>query len=696
MTDGRAISTSLVCLLARTSACSCRAHAGRSASRRSVRRAGTALCTALGIALAASAAPAQTTESAPPTAPALTPEQVPWPIALGMRTAALERSWPIVDQVVLVPDGATYLDEISRWSEAARWPVLFEDDLYAPLFVRGFEPKRVVRRASVGALAADRATRESLMRLAAADAISDGATDIVAAAGKRGFAPSMVIVSDATDTAWPAAVALAAGRGAPIRFTSARYGMPGEMLEARAFERLADEVESAAAATGLPWKDLGDAIDAFVICAFFGDKCDPALDASLRLEIPSGPFPTAPGQPLSTVNALGRHADGRFWAMGSGIFGSEARAAYTAMSSLFAPRKSAWLVNGYSDGPGWRDYAVEPAKESFDKSGLPSQVWSKDAARLSSWRMLLMGGFGGDALIVNSHGTATQFGLYGETTAGVGDVPLFDRPAMVHFLHSFSLEYSGSRDTVGGRFLDHGAYAYFGSVYEPLLNAFVTPKLLADRSAFLVPFLISSRVVEGSFARPWRTSAYGDPLALLAPPERIGLTRVAPPDDGVESLASRAAAGLGRFRDAKDTVALVSAMKDLELLGDDAKLVALWSVAKETDASPDAAPHALGALFRARKLDEFAVAFAQTARPNDWQRDMLWHLATPRLGALDDARIAALLGRNARGPDRSLDLANLKPAALRLLGRDGWNAICDAASRDTTEAVYRSRVESVR
>jgi hypothetical protein len=75
---------------------------------------------------------------------------------------------------------------------------------------------------------------------------------------------------------------------------------------------------------------------------------------------------------------------------------------------------------------------------------------------------------------------------------------------------------------------------------------------------------------------------------------------------------------------------------------------------------------------------------------------MLWHLATPRLGALGDARIAALLGRNARGPDRSLDLANLKPAALRLLGRDGWNAICDAASRDTTEAVYRSRVESVR
>ena len=57
--------------------------------------------------------------------------QVPWPVQLGYRTAALERSWPIVNQVVLVPDGRTYLDEISKWSESARWPVLIEDDLYA-------------------------------------------------------------------------------------------------------------------------------------------------------------------------------------------------------------------------------------------------------------------------------------------------------------------------------------------------------------------------------------------------------------------------------------------------------------------------------------------------------------------------------------------------------------------------------------
>ena len=44
---------------------------------------------------------------------------------LGSRAAQMQRALPIVHQVVLVPDEATYLDEISRWSPEARWPVLF-------------------------------------------------------------------------------------------------------------------------------------------------------------------------------------------------------------------------------------------------------------------------------------------------------------------------------------------------------------------------------------------------------------------------------------------------------------------------------------------------------------------------------------------------------------------------------------------
>ena len=94
----------------------------------------------LPILLCSSLACGQDAQAQQPPAQAAPLQQLPWPIQLGYRTAALERSWPVADQVVLVPDGRTYLDELAKWNEHARWPVLIEDDFYTPLFVRGFAP----------------------------------------------------------------------------------------------------------------------------------------------------------------------------------------------------------------------------------------------------------------------------------------------------------------------------------------------------------------------------------------------------------------------------------------------------------------------------------------------------------------------------------------------------------------------------
>lgn len=620
--------------------------------------------------------------------------QAPWPVQLGYRTMALERSWPIVDQVVLVPDGRTYLDEIAKWSESARWPVLFEDDLYAPLFVRGFEPARVIRRASVGALPEDRTERERLIVRSAADAIADGSVDIIGACMKRGVPPSMVVLAHAGDPAWTAAAALAAGRCAALHFSSETYGVPSGTLDDARFRVLANELEVAADRTGLPWKGLGDAIDAFVVCRDIPWKATPELPAGSRIEITAGPFPTKPGQPVSTLDALARHPDGAWWAMGAGIFGTEARAAYVAMSALFMPRKSAWMVHTYDGGDPWQKYDMASAAEELEKQGFSVQTWSRDRASLDAWRLLLMGGFGCDALLVNSHGVSTQFGLSGGGTANVGDVPVFDRPAMVHFLHSFSLENANVDDSVGGRFIEHGAYAYFGSVYEPLLPAFVPPSLLVARTGAAIPFLVSARNLEGVFARPWRTAGYGDPLTLLASPEKIGARRVAPPDDGAPSLRANAAAALVRARDLNDGAAMGEAIRDLELSGADDAVLQAWTLALAGEHASTAAPHALGALFRARDIERYPVAFLKCATKGRLAREMLWQLFLPRLGSIDDRRIVALLGKFPRGRDPSGDLEMLRPAALRVLGRDGWSAILDAAVRETPGA--RTRIESLR
>lgn len=622
--------------------------------------------------------------------------ETPWPIVLGQRAAALERDWPIVNQVVLVPDGRTYLDEIAKWSPAGRWPVLIEESNFTPMFVRAFAPDRVVRRESVGAMPADRAEREKLIATSAAEAISDGFADVIAAAAKRGVMPSMVVIASADDPAWTAAAALAAGRCAPIYFTSEPYGTPDDTMDAARFKALSAELERAAERTGLGWKGLGDAIDAFVVCRDIAWKCDPELAPGLKIEIPSGPFPTAPGQPVSTLNTLGRHQDGVWWAIGSGIFGSEQRSAYVAMCSLFAPRRTAWLTNAYESGPGWSAYEVGPAATKFERQGFATQSWSKEQNTLDAWRRTLMGGFDCDVLVANSHGISTQFGLFGGGTATVGDVPLFDRPTAVHFLHSFSLQFPTNPTTVGGAFLAHGAYAYYGSVYEPLLPAFATPELIAERSGYLVPFAVSTRVFEGSFARPWRTASYGDPLMILATPERLGVRRVAPPADGAVDLKQEAAANLKRFRDDSDTLAIAKAMRDLELLGSDEKVIKLWALAKDLDTAPVAAGFVLGPMFRARDLDALVGAYAACKVTPPKARDMLWQLATPRLNTLSNAHLVALLSRDPRGPDPSVDLALLRPTGLRVLGRDAWARVISDAEAVIADETIRARVSALR
>ena len=111
--------------------------------------------------LLVAAALAQAAAPAPPMPQAAGPagqqapsdaQQIPWPITLGLRVVQVPMRVPVVNRVVIVPDESTYLDEISRWSLAGRWPVLIEDSFFTPMFVRAFKPESVVRRAAAAPL----------------------------------------------------------------------------------------------------------------------------------------------------------------------------------------------------------------------------------------------------------------------------------------------------------------------------------------------------------------------------------------------------------------------------------------------------------------------------------------------------------------------------------------------------------------
>src|SRR5690606_9711207 len=84
--------------------------------------------------------------------PTDTPEDVPaaWAVRLGQRSLQVQCAFPLIDRVVLVPDAATYLDELSKWSPQGRWPVLIEDARLSAMFIRRFQPAEVIRRDTIG------------------------------------------------------------------------------------------------------------------------------------------------------------------------------------------------------------------------------------------------------------------------------------------------------------------------------------------------------------------------------------------------------------------------------------------------------------------------------------------------------------------------------------------------------------------
>jgi hypothetical protein len=83
-------------------------------------------------------------------------------------------------------------------------------------------------------------------------------------------------------------------------------------------------------------------------------------------------------------------------------------------------------------------------------------------------------------------------------------------------IHSHSAVDPTDPDTIAGRWLALGAFAFFGSVHEPFLDAFRPPGLVAELIAAGFPLVTALR--QGPFeplGRPWRLVYLGDPLYRL-------------------------------------------------------------------------------------------------------------------------------------------------------------------------------------
>ena len=611
--------------------------------------------------------------------------ELPWPLRLGARVHLCERNFPVVSQVVLVPDGAAFLAEIARWSPRGQWPVLFEDDPHAPGFIRRFAPDRILRAAPGGAV--DASTLESRISETVASAwfddASSGDSSLVERFAGLGWTPPGLVVADVEDPAWTAAVALAAGRGLPIVFDDADLGPVDGEMPADVLARFDQSLRDAAESTGLSWREMGDDIETIAVCK--------AMPISCRMDVPKPAqvwhAALDPGTgPYATTDALGRNARGDRWCFVSTIWGDEARAASMAMSSMFLPRTDLWLVSGYEKSGPWATYDMTEIAAKLPDRGYEVSVATDRAASGDNWLRSIMGGTSADVLFLNSHGFRNAFHLFRNTRLQPQDLPIIDHPMVVSMVHSFSLQRPTDPDSVGGRLLERGVYGYLGSVDEPFLMAFVPPKLQIERISVGVPFLVAGRYWpgEGMMSGVWKVAAIGDPL-MLAPSDRIPSRRRVPatPRDaspGAIDLQESTRTMLESLRDNPEGAR--KAMKDLIMLGKDEVALGVWRFVRESgdpEASARAARASLGPLFRARAWPGFIDAYRRTAMEDrDLEaRDMLWHLALPRLSGLNDPEVLMVLAGEARAPIDAVDLKRLAPHLDRVVG--------EGASRSSIE-----------
>ena len=629
--------------------------------------------------------------------------EIPWPMQMGIRSMQVRMRLPVVDQVVLVPDAATYLDEISRWSLRARWPVLIEDDFLAPMFIRAFAPARVVRRDAASALPADPEARRAALRRAVARAWTVPGSEVQPETPAQAFAavkfePTGLVLTSVDDPSWTAGVALAAGHGQALLWLDGDYGNQDATLSLEQMTALSNAVEDAAKVTTLPYSSLGDTIDAVTIARTVAVKA--VVTNSTKWSPPRG-APVKSGEPVAVTDALCRNDDGLRWAIAGWIFGSEARGAFVAMSSLFLSPKSIWEIDTYPATGDWTKYAFTEATPMLAQAGFAVEPFTLMQATSVAWGNMLMGGFPSDVLLMNTKGNMDFFEMFPSGLCYPEDVAIPNRPMALHLIHSWSLTSPGARTTVGGRWLEHGAYAYAGSVFEPFLLAFVPPVIMSQRLANYVPFLVAARWGEGPNDATWRVTTLGDPLMVTIPPAQpLPQRAAAPPLDAarherdVKALAREA---LVAAKSSGAPVDFARALGDLVVSGDDALAVQVWTLASQKGpAHANAcARAALGALFRARRAEDFVAAYRALDTPTPIEQDQLWQLWTPLFGGCKDAALLSWFAEQARAERPAVDLGRLAPEMARVSGADAARAAVAPWINRTPDGPLRTKVREV-
>jgi hypothetical protein len=550
-------------------------------------------------------------------------------LKLTARTSQTLARARVVPTLVIVEDTASYVDAISKWTRELRYPVLLDDGSPQAAdnigrFVRAFEPTAVVRhKADTPAL------RDPQLIAARVDSAIGRAwgmarpvnvgTDLTDHFRTIGHEPPGIIIANPSDSGWTGALALGAARGQPILWHNTldrNINATMSLEDARSLQSL---TESFCTTNALAWPRLGDTIDAITICA----------NAPIKLHFADPPPGREIEQPtrFALTDLLGRHMSARAtegrWAWAGQVPGDAPAAAYRAMCSLFLSPSRAWVFDSYNEPGIWQTHDGTQARNALTKAGWSVRLDDAPDAGTLQWKGVASRPLDAELIFVTTMGNAGFFDLGRNDRAFPGELPILDRPTILHFVHSWSLSAPAAPNTVGARWLERGVYAYAGSVQEPFLSAFVPTPMVAQRLMAGMPWGAAVRLDEGAV---WRIAVLGDPLLTIGGVPRPARAAGDIPLDGSATLDAE-------LREAVQKREFERALRLMTLLARDqdaARLAAAILRDESATLSPEAALYSVLPAFRAQDLDlalsvhqRLSAKEAATTRVGD----PLWNLA---------------------------------------------------------------------
>lgn len=403
-------------------------------------------------------------------------------------------------QIVIVPDTASFYEELSRWNDETIYPILIGNSHLSVLFAEAFGARLVMQTAPSGSGADADAVLRSCMNAVSKQKVHSAD---VRAVNERmitlsGNKPIGIVIIDPDSPCAPAGAALAAARGEPI-YLRPSFGAFTNILTRTGAEAIRADIERFAASLAVPYRAFGDC-----------DGITLAADAPFRYRADDGD----PERGERVLDDLIDEADGFPWGVTGRLIGDAPSSVYRAMCSIFLSPKEALFFSRYSStSEPWRTYSPTRAPDTMRTVMRTRTVRAEDAT-LNRWHEEMAGGNTANVLFINSSGGSHEWSVF-KGTATSEDIPA-TLPAMIHIIHSGSASRPLDPTSILGRWLSNGAYAYYGSMAEPMLEAFTPPDRIAALTKRGYPLALASRAIIGRYSYPWRLFFTGDPLTLVS------------------------------------------------------------------------------------------------------------------------------------------------------------------------------------